>query len=385
MKNIKVSSDQGEFEYKVCRDGKEDVAKQLQAIFDELKEKGVESLSIKFGPGVYYINQPLVLNFVSIRMEGEAHGGVDIHGMNLKSGTILNFGKDCYPNCITLNPSGADCDFPGGRSPWEYKTVRASFAHLNFMGYNNTDVDTHNGYSRFRGDEPNFRGLKWYPAEGRYENVERDGQRAIVIPKSLPGEKPEMLSIESCYFTELYVGIEVKNSDVSTITNSWFGQMVYGIRYENCGQCIAMSNNCFADLETAVTLKNPTMSTLHNNTIAYVSKCFVIDGGSEINISSNAVKNWAAATGTAPCGGFLQLTNSINVNINGNTVHHGLDSRVKTITIDQESNGKKFIDIDHCENVLITGNIFDTRQTEEVIGINESKKVIEVNNLINIG
>ncbi len=379
---MRVTTENWSRSYTLDNTGSNDVSDELQAIFDELSNDGINSLTFEFLPGVYYINKPLNLKFISVKIIGDAHGGVDIHGMNLKSGTVFHFGKNCAPNCITFHPNSDSASFPSGTTPWEYKTTRVSLSHINFMGYNNTDVDTQKGYSRFRGDLPNFRGLFWYPTKDRYDDIEKEGQRAIVIEQSNPNEKPEMLSVDGCYFTDLYVGLEIFNCDVSNIHHSWFGQMVYGIRYHHAGQCIMMHDNCFADLETAIQLHEPTMSTIHNNALAYVSKCFIVENASEVNISSNVVKNWEAATGTASCGAFIYAKNSQNLNVNNNTVRHALDSRVKTRTVDIESNGRHFVHFDGCENLMITGNILDTKQTNEVICLKNCKTVCIKTNII---
>ncbi len=363
--------------------GTSDVSGALQAILDGYHARGVRSLTLRFLPGVYRIDAPITFSFISIKLEGEAHGGVDVHGMNLPSGTTFLLGEHCAPHCFAFGCCGNTVSFPAGESDWPYKTTRVALAHLNFVGYNNTDVDTRIGYSRFRGDAPNFRGLRWYPQAGRYQDATQQGQRAITILPNGAGEKAEMLSVDSCYFTDLYVGLEVANCDVSNIRNCWFAQMVYGVRYHNAGQCIMMHDNCFADLETAIFCNAACMSTLHNNTFAYLSKCFVLQNASEVSITANAVKNWEKATGTAPCGAFLYAEACKNLNVSLNTVHHALDSRPKTITTDDAPNGRGFVHFKGCENTIFLGNILDTKQSEPVVTIEDCCTFHYCNNLVN--
>ncbi len=380
---MKVITNSGEFIYNLDNTGNTDVSKQLQIIIDDLNKKGINTVTFYFSPGIYYIDSPLNIKFISVKLIGEAHGGIDIHGMNLAGGTVFHFGKNCFPNCITFIPNGEECSFPAKESPWTYKTTRVCISNISFVGHNNTDVDTQNGYSRFRGDEPNFRQLYWYPKKDRYENIEAEGQRAIVIKKSKQYEKPEMLTVDNCYFTDLYVGLDIANCDVSNIHHSWFAQMVYGIRYHSAGQCIMMHDNCFADLQTAIDLNSPTMSTIHNNTFAYLSKCFVIENAEEVNISSNCVKNWDKAVNTASCGAFLYAKNSKNININANTVMNALDSKTKNCTVDEDTIDRAFIHFDKCENLLFSANIIDTKQTQSVICLEDCKRAVLKNNLIN--
>ncbi|WP_305768785.1 NosD domain-containing protein [Candidatus Epulonipiscium viviparus] len=371
--------------YDIDPSGQTDVSDSLQELFDNLYSIGITALTLQFLPGIYYINKPLTLKFISITIRGAAHGGVDIHGTNLASGTIFQLGKDCFPSCLTFFCASAPHSFPAGQSPWPYKTTRISVANINFVGYNNTDVDTQNGYSRFKDNEPNFRRFCWYPAADRYTDIELEGQRAITISQAKASEKPEMLSIDSCYFTDLYVGLDIANCDVSNIRHSWFGQMVYGIRYHGAGQCIMMNDNCFADLETAIQLNKACMSTLHNNTFAYISKCFILKNSSEININSNVVRNWHQATGTATCGAFLSAQQCKNLTVSSNTVLNALDSRTKTRTVDSEPNGRAFVDFDNCSNTIFIGNLLDTAQTEPVVKLTMCTNFTSYSNMILYG
>ena len=201
------------------------------------------------------------------------HGGIDIHGANLATGTIFRFGKNCGPYCITFNYAGRSKSFPAGESPWPNKNLKVEIENIAFVGYNNTGVNTAEGYSRWRKDKPNFRGLDWYPAKGRYQDVEKEGQRAIYLPPAPKNEgwwwnKCELLRVTGCYFTELYAGIDASWTDVSYIDKNWFGQLTYAIRLSGPGMMV--NNNLFADMETALKIEKTNFSAFSNNTFAYV-------------------------------------------------------------------------------------------------------------------
>jgi hypothetical protein len=363
--------------------GETDVSGILQGLLDTLADDPGVGATITFAPGIYRIETPLVVRLPSVRLQGHSHSAIDIHGLNLAGGTIFQFGPDCGPNCITFEYAGDDHAFPSGESPWPYQTCRVELDALTFVGYNNTDVDTAKGYSRFRGDEPNFRGLRWYPAPGRYADAEAEGQRAIVIPPPAPGKKPEQLRVTRCSFTDLYVGLDVAASDVSYITGNWFGQMVYGIRYHGPGQCTFINENCFADLETAMILAQPMMSSLHDNSFAYVSKCFDIGRMEHSSVRGNVVNNWAGSTGAAAHGGFCHIRGPAqNVTITGNSVFHDHDSRVRTRTVDDEPNGVSFIQFEDCERVLFTDNVLHTQLTQTVVRLHNCRECLVADNLI---
>jgi len=260
------------------------------------------------------------------------------------------------------------------------KNLKVELENLCFAGYNNTGVNTADGYSRFRGDEPNFRGLHWYPGEGRYKNVEKEGQRAIVLPRG--SGKIEMFRVTGCYFTDLYVGLDVAGSDVSYIDKNWFGQMTHGIRYHGTGQVTFISNNCFADLETAMTLAHPIMSSLHNNTFAYVSKCFEIGHLEHSSIVGNTLFNWKISTGAAAYGAFCYIRRSTNVTITGNSIAQYLDSRKRTRTVDTENNGLSFIQFDRANQLIFSNNVVHTLLTQTVVRLHDATDCVITDNII---
>jgi hypothetical protein len=183
---VEASTNHGTFYYHIDNTGDVEVSDALQAVFDEIGALENVSATISFLPGVYFLDAPIAVKIASIKLVGHGHGGIDVHGANIESGTIFRLGKNSGPNCITFDYAGRNRAFPSGESPWHNKNLKVELENLSFVGYNNTGVNTADGYSRFRGDEPNFRGLHWYPAEDRYEDVEEEGQRAIVLPKA-PG------------------------------------------------------------------------------------------------------------------------------------------------------------------------------------------------------
>ena len=214
---VEVITNAGRSEHTLDNTGETDVAAALQQLFDAIARVDGVGATVTFPPGIYRIDTPLIVRVPSIRLQGHSHSAIDIHGMNLAGGSILRFGPDCGPNCITFDYAGHSRAFPSGESPWSQQTVRVELDALTFMGHNNTDVDTAQGYSRFRGDEPNFRGLRWYPAPGRYGDVEGEGQRAVVIPRGKQGQKPEQLRVTRCSFTDLYVGLDVAASATAQV------------------------------------------------------------------------------------------------------------------------------------------------------------------------
>ncbi|MGC6455150.1 MAG: NosD domain-containing protein [Coraliomargaritaceae bacterium] len=248
---------------------------------------------------------------------------------------------------------------------------------MTFVGYNNTGVDTESGYSRFRKDEPNFRGLNWWPAPERYENVEAEGQRALVFA---PGWKNELLRLNSCYFTDLYVGIDIPYCDVAYITENWFGQMVYGIRIQ-ASAVLTVANNCFADLETGVTIGKTKASKLHSNGFAYVSKCFELHDIKESTVNGNTLTNWKQSTGAASFGAFVHVGTSKNLVMNDNSIYQEIDSRAKTRTIDAEPNGRAFINIEKSENFLFANNVVNTVQTQTVMRLHGVHRALVVDNI----
>lgn len=383
---IEVVSNAGKTAYGIDNSGKTDVSTAIQEIFDEAEKIERASATIAFAPGVYYIDSPLTVRLSSVRFQGHGHGGLDIHGANLAGGSMLRFGPNCGPNCITFESAGHNKAFPSDESPWPRKTVRLDIDKMTFMGHNNTGVDTASGYSRFRGDEPNFRGLKWYPAPDRYRDAEAQGQRAIVIPPSDRDSKPELLRVNGCHFTDLYVGLDVAASDVSHITDSWFAQMVYGVRYHHKGQGTFVSNTVFADLETGLSLAYPTMSALHHNTFAYVSKGLDIGRMEDSSITGNTLLNWKLSTGAAASGAFCYIGGpSRNITITGNSLRHEVDSRARTRTIDREPNGRSFVHFEDCERLLLAHNVIDTVQTQTVVRLHNCRDSAVVDNIIQHG
>jgi len=383
--NLEAITNHGRFYYQIDNSGDMDVSSQLQKTLDEIAKLEDVSATLIFSPGIYFLDAPVEVNIMSVKLVGHGHGGIDIHGANLASGTIFRFGKNSGPNCITFNYAGRSKAFPSGETPWHNKNLKVEIENITFVGYNNTGVNTADGYSRFRGDEPNFRGLSWYPAEGRYQNVEREGQRAIYLPKAPLGQghsKCELLRVNGCYFTDLYVGIDIANCDVSYINNNWFGQLTYGIRLHGDGQGMMINNNLFADLETALKLGDPNFSTFSHNTFAYVSKCFEIREINNSIISGNALLNWEKSTGAAAFGAFIYVQKSMNLNVIGNSVGHALDSRKKTITIDPEPNGQSFIQFDNSNQLNFSNNIIHTQLTQTVVQLHNCTNSVITDNII---
>ncbi len=386
--NFEAITNHGTFYYQLDNSGDVDISEELQNIFNELSSLTDVSATLIFSPGIYFLDAPVQLKMASVKLLGHGHGGIDIHGANLAGGTIFRFGKNCGPNCITFNYAGRSKAFPSGETPWHNRNLKVEIENLAFVGYNNTGVNTADGYSRFRGDEPNFRGLKWYPEKGRYDDVETEGQRAIVLPPPPKGEgvaKCELLRVTGCYFTDLYVGVDVYGSDVSYIDKNWFGQLTYGIRLHKNGQGMMVNNNLFADLETALKLGSPNFSTFSNNTFAYVSKCFEIKNINNSTISGNALLNWEKSTGAAAFGAFIYVEKSTNLNVNGNSIGHALDSRKKEITIDENANGQSFIQFDNSNQLNFSNNIIHTELTQTVVRLHNCRNSVVSNNIISFG
>ena len=377
---VEVLTDQGTFDYHLDNSGDRDVSAALQEIFNRTAALDDVSAEFIFHPGVYFIDAPITVKMVCLTLKGTAHGGLDIFGLNLKSGTIFRFGENTGPNCITFLRASHSKSFPSGESPWDYYDSKVEVKGMTFVGYNNTGVDTANGYSRMRGDQPNFRGLNWYPAKGRYQDVEKEGQRALFFPKG-PG-KNEMLRVNSCVFTDLYVGIETEYCDVCYITDSWFAQMVYGIRMEGHNPICMIKNNCFADLETGITLGAVVSSGLNDNGFAYVSKCFVIKDAQQTTINNNTLLNWKLSTGAAAHGGFCHVGSSKNLVMMGNTLKQEIDSRTKTRTVDEEPNGRAFINIENSRNLIFSNNAVDTIQTQTVVKLKNVANSVITDNII---
>ena len=377
---VEVTTNHGKRTYHLDNTGDVEVSRALQTIFDEISALPDVSATFEFSPGVYYLETPVTLKMASVKMQGNGHGGLDIHGANIESGTIFRLGKGCAPNCMTFERAGRSKAFPSGETPWNVKNLKVELENLTFAGYNNTGVNTADGYSRSRGDEPNFRGLHWYPGEGRYKDVEKEGQRAIVLPRG--SGKIEMFRVTGCYFTDLYVGLDVAGSDVSYIDKNWFGQMTHGIRYHGMGQVTFISNNCFADLETAMTLAHPIMSSLHNNSFAYVSKCFEIGHIEHSSIVGNTLFNWKISTGAAAFGAFCHIRQSDNLTVTGNSIAQYLDSRKRTTTVDTEANGQSFIQFDKADQLIFSNNVVHTILTQTVMRLHDSTHCVITDNII---
>lgn len=380
MATVKVSTDKGVYSYHLDNTGERDIAPAMQAMFDEVSTLGDSLATFEFLPGVYFIDSPITIRLVSLKLTGNGHGGLDVHGMNLKSGTIFRFGKNCGPNCLTFLQARHERSFPAGESPWPYQNCKLELDSLTFLGHNNTGVDTAVGYSRFRGDQPNFRGLHWYPAKDRYDDPEKQGQRAIVLPAG--SGKNEMLRVTRCVFTELYVGVEAHGCDVSYITDSWFAQMTYGLRMRGSNPVCMIKNNCFADLETGVTVDNARMSNFNDNAFAYVSKCFAIKSIQHSTISNNVVDAWAKSTGAAAHGAFCYVGASKNLVMSGNSVHWELDARARDRSIDSEPNGRSLVHLENSRNLMFSNNVIDTVQSETVVRLHNATGAVVTDNRI---
>lgn len=382
MATVEVLTDEGRFEYHLDNSGASDVSAALQEIFDRTAALKDVSATFDFLPGIYFIDAPITVQLVSLELRGHGHGGQDIHGMNLKSGTIFRFGKNTGPNCISFQLASHSKSFPAGETPWKNKNCKVHVQGMTFVGHNNTGVDTAAGYSRFRKDTPNFRGLQWYPAADRYTDVEKEGQRALVFPQ---GWKTELLRVNNCYFTDLYVGLEINYCDVSYITDSWFAQMVCGIRYKTGGPVAMIKNNCFADLETGVVLGGSKAANLNGNAFAYVSKCFEVKSIADSTISHNTVTNWEKSIGAAAFGAFCHIGSSENLVMIGNSIRQEIDSRTKTRTIDEKPNGRAFIDIENSKNLMFANNVVNTVQSQTVVRLHNVKDSAILDNLITFG
>ncbi len=380
---VVVLTDHGRFEYYLDNSGTREVSAALQEIFDRTASLEDASATFEFLPGVYFLDAPLTVELVSLELRGSGHRGIDVHGMNLKSGTVFRFGKNTGPDCLTFLAAGHAKSFPNGESPWNYKNCKVGVSGMTFVGYNNTGVDTANGYSRFRGDEPNFRGLHWYPAPDRYQDVEKEGQRAIVI-KDKSG-KCEMLSVNNCVFTEFYVGVETGSIDVCNITDSWFAQMTYGIRMSGQQPVLSIENNCFADLETGVIVKGARMANLNSNGFAYVSKCFELNNALYSTVSNNTLDNWEQSTGAAAFGGFCHIDGSRDLVMIGNSVRINIDARPRTTTLHEKPNGRAFVNIENSTNFMLANNVFDTIQTQTVVRLHNVTDSAILDNIIRYG
>lgn len=383
LATVEVLTDHGKFKYHLDNTGERDVSAALQEVFNRTAALKDTSATFILLPGVYFIDAPITVKLVCLELRGNGHGGQDIHGMNLKSGTIFHFGKNTGPNCITFQQAGHSESFPAGESPWNHKNSKVGVSGLTFVGHNNTDVDTASGYSRFRGDEPNFRGLHWYPAKGRYRDVEKEGQRALVFQSS--GGKNEMMRVNNCVFTDLYVGVESDYCDVCFITDSWFAQMVHGIRLKGGAPGAMITNNLFADIETGVTLDRAKFSSLNGNAFAYASKCFVVSDISGSTISHNTADGWQKSTGAAAFGAFCHIGRSMNLVMTGNSINWELDARCKTRTVDEKPNGRAFINIENSRNFLFANNVVNTIQSQTVVRLHNVTGSAVTDNIITFG
>ena len=88
---VEAITNQGIFSYELENSGKKDVAKELQIIFDELCALQDVSATVSFAPGIYYLDAPISINMAGIKLIGHGHGGIDIHGANLATGTIFSY------------------------------------------------------------------------------------------------------------------------------------------------------------------------------------------------------------------------------------------------------------------------------------------------------
>ncbi len=384
---LEVITNHGTRYYQLDNSGDVDVATPMQKILDEIASLEDVSATMIFSPGIYYINAPLTVKLASVKMVGHGHSGIDIHGANLATGTIFRFGKECGPYCITFNYVGRSKSFPAGETPWLNKNLKVELENIAFVGYNNTGVDTAGGYSRWRKDKPLFAGLNWYPADGRYEDVERDGQRAIYLPAGKTGgawwHKCELLRVTGCYFTELYAGIDASWTDVSYIDRNWFGQLTYAIRLSGPGMMV--SNNLFADMECAVKVKNTNFSAYSNNTFAYVGKCFEFEKIENSTVSGNSLFNKKGNTGAARAGGFIYVAKSAGLNVVGNSVSHNQDSRKRNIAIDEQTNGESYLQFDNSTRLNFSQNIIHTTITQTVVRLHNCTNSVVADNIIVYG
>ena len=109
---VEVTTNHGKRTYHLDNTGDVEVSRALQTIFDEISALPDVSATFEFAPGVYYLEAPVTLKIASVKMQGNGHGGLDIHGANIESGTIFRLGKDCGPNCITFERAGRTKAFP---------------------------------------------------------------------------------------------------------------------------------------------------------------------------------------------------------------------------------------------------------------------------------
>ncbi len=389
FETLKVITNHGTFGYHLDNSGTKDVSAALQYIFDETAALKDVSATFEFLPGIYYLDAPVKVKMASIKMMGHAHGGIDIHGANLAGGTLFRLGKGAAPYAITFDYDGRSSEFPSGATPAKNQNLKVELENLSFAGYNNTGVNTADGYSRFRNDTPNFRGLHWYPSADRYGNNEKEGQRAIYLPPAprVKGGrgKCELLRVTGCYFTDLFVGVEITNCDVSYINKNWFGQLAYAIRIKGAGQGMMVSENLFADLETAITAGRPIFSTFNNNVFAYVSKCFEFGTIVNSTIADNTLYNWTISTGAAAFGSFCYVKKSSDLSVTGNSITQQLDSRKRDITTDDKPNGEAFIQFDNSTRLQFSDNIINTIITESVVRLHNSSNCVIIDNIINYG
>jgi len=383
LATVVVRTDSGTFEYHLDNTGAWDVSAALQEIFDRAAALEDASATFNFLPGVYFIDAPISVELVSLKIQGNGHGGLDVHGANMKCGTIFRFGPNTGPNCLAFHRSKQSKAFPSGEKPWDFRKSNVAIEGMTFMGHNNTGVDTAGGYSRLRNDEPDFRGLHWYPAKGRYADPETEGQRALVFPE---GWKNELLNVRDCFFTELFVGIEMDHCDVAYLTDNWFGQMVDGIRINGFTAITMIKNTCFADMETAVRIGGPAKAcNLNGNGFAYVSKCFDLGEIEDSTISHNTVTNWKLSTGAAAFGAFCHVGSSKNLVITGNSIKCEVDARCKTRTVDETPNGRAFVNIENSTNLMLANNVIDTVQTQTVVRLHNVTNSAITDNIITFG
>ncbi|WP_020531996.1 NosD domain-containing protein [Flexithrix dorotheae] len=385
---LQAITNHGTFYYNINNSGKLDISSDLQQVFNEIADLEDVSATFIFSPGVYYFDSPIKVNLAGVKFIGHGHSGIDIHGANLATGTIFRFGKNCGPYCITFNYAGRTKSFPAEESPWHNKNLKVEIENIAFVGYNNTGVNTAAGYSRWRGDKPNFRGLNWYPEENRYKDVEKEGQRAIYLPPAPKREgswwsKCELLRITGCYFTELYAGIDASWTDVSYIDKNWFGQLTYAIRLSGPGMMV--NNNLFADLETALKIDNTNFSAFSNNTFAYVGKSFEFNEINHSTISGNALLNKKNNTGAAAAGGFIYVKQSNGLSVTNNSLNHMQDSRKKTISVDKEPNGQNYIQFENSTQLNFSQNVIQTLLTQTVVRLHNCTNSIITNNIITFG
>jgi hypothetical protein len=125
------------------------------------------------------------------------------------------------------------------------------------------------------------------------------------------------------------------------------------------------------------------MSALHDNSFAYVSKCFDIGRMEHSSLTGNVLNNWAGSTGAAAVGAFCHIRGPAqNLTISGNSVFHDHDSRAHARTVDKCPDGNSFVQFDNCERLLFTDNVLHTQLTQTVVRLHNCRDCMVADNLI---